>query len=160
LSDDEELINRIETLESIERIKTLKARYFRLVHEKKHDEFAALFTPNAVIVTDGITWSSSTEMAETIRSLTGAAPSVHHGHMPEIAVSGDSARGIWAMQDLLTFPAADGAPEGHIGYGQYRETLPTDRRRVAHRQPHPDPLPDGSPRQLASRRRGRAPRMM
>jgi len=122
MSDDEELINRVETLESIERIKTLKARYFRLVDEKKHDEFAALFTPNAVIVTDGITWSSSTEMAETIRSLTGAAPSVHHGHMPEIAVSGDSATGIWAMQDLLTFPAADGAPEGHVGYGQYRET--------------------------------------
>ena len=118
----QELADRIEKLESLEQIKKLKARYFRLLDEKKHDEFAALFTPDAVIVTDGITWSTPGEMASTIRSLTGAAPSVHHGHMPEIEVAGDTASGIWAMQDLLTFPATDGAPEGHIGYGQYRET--------------------------------------
>lgn len=52
----QELADRIEKLESIEKIKKLKARYFRLVDERKHTEFAALFTPDAVIVTDGITW--------------------------------------------------------------------------------------------------------
>jgi hypothetical protein len=127
VTDLEDVRRRVETLEAIEQIKKLKARYFRFVDEKRHDEFAALFTPDAVLITDGIEWSSPHEMASTIRNLTGAAPSVHHGHMPEIDVAGDSASGIWAMQDLLTFPAADDAPEGHIGYGQYRETY----RRVA-----------------------------
>ncbi|TDC31882.1 nuclear transport factor 2 family protein [Micromonospora sp. 15K316] len=110
-------------MESIESIKRLKARYFRFVDEKKHDELAALFTPDANLVTDGVTWKSPQEFAYTIRDLTGGAPSVHHGHMPEIEITGpDTASGIWAMEDLLTFPAGPNAPEGHNGYGQYRET--------------------------------------
>ncbi|MBI0293347.1 nuclear transport factor 2 family protein [Streptomyces sp. PRKS01-29] len=49
----------------------------------------------------------------TIPDLTGAAPSVHHGHMPEIEITGpDTASGIWAMEDLLTFPAGKDAPGG------------------------------------------------
>ena len=119
----EDIVRRVEALEAIEQIKQLKARYFRFVDEKKHDELAALFTPYAELVTDGIRWDSPEQFAGTIRDLTGAAPSVHHGHMPEIEITGpDTASGIWAMEDLLTFPAAPGAPEGHNGYGQYRET--------------------------------------
>ena len=114
---------RLEALEAVEEIKRLKARYFRFVDEKKHDELAALFTRDSKLVTDGITWDSPEHFAHTIRDLTGAAPSVHHGHMPEIEITGPvTAFGLWAMEDLLTFPAGEGAPEGHNGYGQYRET--------------------------------------
>ncbi|MEU6603027.1 nuclear transport factor 2 family protein [Streptomyces flaveolus] len=120
MRDLEEIIRELDAIESI---KKLKARYFRFVDEKKHDELAALFTPDARLTTDGITWKSPTEFANTIRDLTGSAPSVHHGHMPEIDITGpDTATGIWAMEDLLTFPAGEGAPEGHHGYGQYHET--------------------------------------
>ncbi|MEU4097182.1 nuclear transport factor 2 family protein [Streptomyces sp. NPDC026673] len=123
MSDREDIIRRLDVLESVESIKKLKARYFRFVDEKKHDELAALFTPDAKLVTDGITWKSPQEFAYTVRDLTGPAPSVHHGHMPEIDITGpDTASGIWSMQDLLTFPAGKDAPEGHNGYGQYRET--------------------------------------
>ncbi|MEO3931004.1 nuclear transport factor 2 family protein [Micromonosporaceae bacterium B7E4] len=123
MSDLDEIVRRLDALESIESIKKLKARYFRFVDEKKHDELAALFTPDAKLVTDGITWKSPKEFAYTIRDLTGAAPSAHHGHMPEIEITGpNTASGIWAMEDLLTFPAGPNAPEGHRGYGQYRET--------------------------------------
>ncbi|GGK30767.1 bile-acid 7-alpha-dehydratase [Streptomyces camponoticapitis] len=123
MSDLDEVVRRLDAIESIESIKQLKARYFRFVDEKKHDELAALFTPDARIVTDGITWGSPAEFADTIRDLIGAAPTVHHGHMPEIEITGqDAASGIWAMEDLLTFPAGENAPEGHDGYGQYRET--------------------------------------
>ncbi|MFC3499607.1 nuclear transport factor 2 family protein [Micromonospora sp. NPDC049366] len=119
----DEIVRRLDALEAVESIKKLKARYFRFVDEKKHDELAALFTPDAHLVTDGITWKSPQEFAYTIRDLTGAAPSVHHGHMPEIEITGpDTASGIWAMEDLLTFPVGPNAPEGHNGYGQYRET--------------------------------------
>ncbi|MGV9233733.1 nuclear transport factor 2 family protein [Streptomyces nigra] len=123
MSDLDEIRRRLSDLESIESIKQLKARYFRFVDEKKHDDLVALFTPDAKLVTDGIVWKSPQEFAYTIRDLTGRAPSVHHGHMPEIEMTGpDTASGIWAMEDLLTFPAGKDAPEGHNGYGQYRET--------------------------------------
>lgn len=123
MGDLDDIVRRLDDLEAIESIKRLKARYFRFVDEKRHDELAALFTPDAKVVTDGIAWNSPQEFAYTIRDLTGAAPSVHHGHMPEIEMTGpDTASGIWAMEDLLTFPAGKDAPEGHNGYGQYRET--------------------------------------
>ncbi|MEU4678527.1 nuclear transport factor 2 family protein [Micromonospora sp. NPDC023737] len=123
MNDLDDVVRRLAALEAIESIKKLKARYFRFVDEKKHDELAALFTPDAKLVTDGISWKSSKEFAYTIRDLTGAAPSVHHGHMPEIEITGPgTASGIWSMENLLTFPAAPEAPEGHNGYGQYRET--------------------------------------
>ncbi|MEU7845984.1 nuclear transport factor 2 family protein [Micromonospora parva] len=117
------LADRVQRLEDIEEIHQLKARYFRFVDEKKHDDLAALFTPDAKLVTDGITWKSPEEFAHTIRDLTGAAPSAHSGAMPEITITGpETASGIWSMEDILTFPAGPNAPEGHNGYGQYRET--------------------------------------
>ncbi|MEU6603028.1 nuclear transport factor 2 family protein [Streptomyces flaveolus] len=118
------LAARVQRLEDIEDIHQLKARYFRFVDEKKHDQLAALFTPHAKLVTDGITWKSPQEFAHTIRDLTGAAPSAHSGAMPEIKITGpNTASGIWSMEDILTFPAGKkDAPEGHHGYGQYRET--------------------------------------
>ncbi|POX63502.1 hypothetical protein C3492_10050 [Streptomyces sp. Ru62] len=122
-TSSQSLKDRVQRLEDIEEIHQLKARYFRFVDEKKHDELAALFTPDARIVTDGITWKSPQEFAHTIRDLTGKAPSVHSGAMPEITITGrDTASGIWSMEDLLTFPAGKDAPQGHHGYGQYNET--------------------------------------
>jgi len=44
---------------------------------------------------------------------------VHHGHMPEIELTSETtAKGIWAMQDLLRWP--DGREL--CGYGHYHET--------------------------------------
>ena len=123
MTRNDDLIRRIDALEAIEEIKNLKARYFRFVDEKRFDELLTLFTPDPHLVTDGITWSSPKQFADTIRDLVGAAPTVHHGHMPEIEITGaNTASGIWAMEDLLTFPAAVDAPDGHRGYGHYRET--------------------------------------
>lgn len=69
MSDLGEIVRRLDALEAVENIKKLKARYFRFVDEKKHDELAALFTPDAELVTDGITWKSPQEFAYTIRDL-------------------------------------------------------------------------------------------
>ncbi|MGW3650937.1 nuclear transport factor 2 family protein [Streptomyces sp. NPDC000878] len=123
MGDPDDIMRRLEALEDVESIKQVKARYFRFVDEKKYEELAALFTPEAKVVTDGTAWDSGADMADVVRDLVGAAPTVHHGHMPEIQITGaDTASGIWAMEDLLTFPAGKDAPEGHDGYGQYRET--------------------------------------
>jgi hypothetical protein len=54
-----------------------------------------------------------------LRDVIGDVVTVHHGHMPEIEiVSATSARGIWAMEDLLRWP--DGTEMR--GYGHYHET--------------------------------------
>ncbi|MDX3053957.1 nuclear transport factor 2 family protein [Streptomyces sp. NE06-03E] len=117
------LTDRVQRLEDIEEIHQLKARYFRFVDEKKHDELIGVFTPKAKITTDGTTFKSPTVFADTIRDLIGAAPTAHSGAMPEIKITGpDTATGIWSMEDMLSFPAGPNAPEGHHGYGQYRET--------------------------------------
>jgi hypothetical protein len=47
------------------------------------------------------------------------AVTIHHGHMPEIeVVSPSTARGVWALQDIIVWP--DGS-RLH-GYGHYHET--------------------------------------
>ncbi|MBW4840219.1 MAG: nuclear transport factor 2 family protein [Paenibacillaceae bacterium] len=119
-----ELEEKIQRLEDMEQIRQLKARYFRFTDEKKWSDFAALFTADAHIEADGAEYPGGGEgFANMIADLVGKAPSVHHGHMPEIhMIDKENAEAIWAMEDLLTFPDAVDAYPGHNGYGQYRET--------------------------------------
>jgi len=54
-----------------------------------------------------------------LRDLLADVLTVHHGHMPEIELtSATTAKGIWAMEDMLRWP--DGS-ELH-GAGHYHET--------------------------------------
>ncbi|RED61852.1 nuclear transport factor 2 family protein [Cohnella lupini] len=120
-----ELEEKYQRLEDMEQVKQLKARYFRFVDEKKWTEFGDLFTSDAKLVSDGVDYSKGGGQAygKMIGDLVGKAPTVHHGYMPEIEmIDKDHAKGIWAMEDLLTFPEAKNAYPGHHGYGQYRET--------------------------------------
>jgi hypothetical protein len=115
----------IRDLVDIEAIKRLKARYFRCMDEKKWDEWAMVFArevhmevPEAAMVVDG--------RAEVVASVSGVLEgvrTVHHGHMPEIELTGpDTARGVWAMEDYVEFPpSADGSRQGLRGYGHYHE---------------------------------------
>src|SRR5205807_618963 len=54
-----------------------------------------------------------------LRDTLGDVITVHHGHMPEIEVtSPTTAKGVWAMEDMLRWP---NGMELH-GFGQYHET--------------------------------------
>lgn len=115
----------IRELADLEAIKQLKARYFRLMDEKRWDEWALVFArdahmevPEAAMVVDG----RDAIVAAVSGALDGVR-TVHHGHMPEIEITGpDTARGIWAMEDYVEFPpAADGTRNGLRGYGHYHE---------------------------------------
>ncbi|MGB8362944.1 MAG: nuclear transport factor 2 family protein, partial [Rhizomicrobium sp.] len=52
--------------------------------------------------------------------------STHHGHMPDIEIlSPDTAKGVWAMEDILRLPKDSPAPGGYTylhGFGHYHET--------------------------------------
>jgi hypothetical protein len=108
----------------LEAIRQLKARYFRTLDTKDWDGFKAVFTEDATIgpLDNGFTpellalrtpdarqpLASSGLDAFVDRVATNIGPliSTHHGHQPEIELTGDDeATGIWAMEDVLVWPA-------------------------------------------------------
>ena len=108
----------------VEAIKQLKARYFRLLDAKDWASWGELFTDDCrmrVEVGDGRP-DQEVEGRDAIveavsRALEGST-TVHHGHMPEIELTGDaSARGIWSMFDKV-----DWGTRALTGYGHYAES--------------------------------------
>ncbi|MGZ4705292.1 MAG: nuclear transport factor 2 family protein [Acidimicrobiales bacterium] len=115
----------VQRLADIEAIKQLKARYFRLMDTKRWDDWGLVFAtdvvmevPEADMVNHG-----RAEVVQIVSSALEGARTVHHGHMPEIEITGtDTARGTWAMFDYVEWSAgADGARVGLTGYGHYLE---------------------------------------
>ena len=142
----------VERLLAIEEIKQLKARYFRCVDSQDWKGFATIFTDDALMdmtealqVRDPSTGelqapalpgaadfaaSHQDEMrprgAKTIvdwvSSQVGGGSTVHHGHMPEIEITGpDTARGVWAMDDIVQFREGMHL-KGMHGFGHYHES--------------------------------------
>ncbi|MDR5699125.1 nuclear transport factor 2 family protein [Agromyces aerolatus] len=128
----------ISTETEIESIRQLKARYFRTLDTKDWDGFKAVFTEDAAIgpVDNGfteelialrsaesrapVTASGIDAFVERVATNIGPLISTHHGHQPEIELtSEDEATGIWAMEDVLVWPA-----DGYRlrGTGHYWET--------------------------------------
>jgi ketosteroid isomerase-like protein len=128
------------SLEEIEEVKQLKARYFRFLDTKQWDRWADLFTEDAVLNhpanrpepirgRDEIVRRVSTNLQDVI--------TIHHGHMPEIVITGPGrAKGIWAMYDLLIGPTPGGNGQARYeGYGHYIERYvkgEDGRWRIAH----------------------------
>jgi uncharacterized protein (TIGR02246 family) len=142
--------DQLARLVDIESIKQLKARYFRTLDTKAWDDFRLVFTPDITIDVDGNHFEGRDTFVEQLSAILTGVSTVHHGHMPEITITGpDEATGIWAMMDYLTFPGT-GPARGFRGYGHYHETyrrldgewhierLRLDRLRL-------DPLPGGLP---------------
>ena len=119
---DSELLQR---LVDIEEIKRLKARYFRTLDRKEWDGFGLVFaTDGRMEVPEGeVDVRGREEIKAFISKTLDGVRTVHHGHMPEIEVTGpDTARGIWAMFDYVEFPTPEGGDRfGLRGYGHYTE---------------------------------------
>ena len=117
----------IERLTAIEEIRRLKARYFRCLDTKDWDGFRDVFASDgemdmrAEAGERGLVRGSQA-IADFVRGVVGDVRTVHHGHMGEIELtSPTTATGIWAMEDLLRWPA--GGPYGTMhGWGHYHET--------------------------------------
>ncbi len=109
-------------IEEIERLQQLKARYFRFMDEKDWKAMRDVLADDVVIDTTASGGTRITGADEFIAFLEPAlrdAITIHHGHMPEIALTSPStARGIWALQDTIIWP--DGS-RLH-GFGHYHET--------------------------------------
>ena len=108
--------------DDLEAIRQLKARYFRTLDQKDWDGYRAVFTEDVAIdvsddAPDGRFTGTDAYLA-MLEPVLGSATTVHRGGQPEIAVDGDTATGIWAMEDRLWFP--DGP--SLRGWGWYEET--------------------------------------
>lgn len=112
-------------------ITALKARYFRAMDTKDWPALEAVFT--ADLVAD---FRDATMVHQPDMLIHGARPylamlapmlqpviTVHHGHMPEIAIADrDNAHGIWAMEDWLWPAPGSALPFRRLhGWGHYHE---------------------------------------
>lgn len=98
----------------------LKAAYCRLLDTKDWVGWAQLFTEDCVMDTTGSGGSVEHGRDAFVASVRGSietTKTAHQVHSPEIVIDGESATGIWAMQDRLHW--ADGTTL--TGYGHYHE---------------------------------------
>jgi uncharacterized protein (TIGR02246 family) len=120
--DERELLQR---LVDIEEIKRLKARYFRAVDQKDWDLYGQVFSRDAhlEVPEGGVSEDGREAIVNSVSTVLEGVTTVHHGHMPDIEITGDgTARGTWAMFDYVEFPAGEGGKRvGLKGYGHYIE---------------------------------------
>jgi len=122
-------MNAADTLLAIEEIKALKARYFRFCDGKEWDKFEQLFTSDLVCETENegkpVTINGAKAFRQASEAFLGPSLSIHHGHTPEIDIlSPTSAKGVWVMQDTLTWEKGDPLTgfKSITGWGHYHET--------------------------------------
>ena len=127
-----------QKLADIEEIKTLKARYFRLLDAKNWSEWANVFVddlefvysdptvqnvpPTAQPTPDGKARVGRDELIAFISEAMQHVTTVHHGHLPEITIVDEStATGLWALTNYFEYRAADGSLVWSRGYGRYED---------------------------------------
>lgn len=132
-------MNEQDRLNAIEQIQRLKARYFRCMDTKDWAGLEGVFGPDSVMDMRGENrtggpaedqyHTGAANIVRFMRSHIENVTTVHHGHTPEIDITGpDSAKGIWAMEDMLRWP--EGAPLKWLhGFGHYHETYRHDGNR-------------------------------
>ena len=120
----------VRRLGDIQEIVQLKARCCRLIDTKDWDGYGELLVDDFRLTSDGGTRTSRAEVLSSLAGSLATATTVHHVHMPEITVSGDTATAIWAMNDYVMFPG-EGSPFVIRGYGHYHEEYVANPRRLA-----------------------------
>lgn len=97
----------LQQLSDMEEIKILKHRYFRAIDTGDWAMLPDLFTADVACTYNGGTYKVSLKGREAMveflcNSFHSGCLAMHHGHMPEIAVTGDnSATGIWYLEDVF-----------------------------------------------------------
>lgn len=119
------------THSDLDQIRELKARYCRLADAKQWDEVAALFTDDAVLRfldVDGglLNEVTADRFATEIGQRVGAGQPIHHVFSHEIEfTSATTAKGVWAMEDLIFHDRAahpESPFESMHGFGHYHDT--------------------------------------
>ncbi len=115
----------LQQLSDIEEIRLLKHRYFRGIDTADTALLADLFTDDLYVDYRGgnyrVSLQGKDNMMEFLaNSFHSGAAAMHHGHMPEITITGeDTADGIWYLEDIFI-----NLDSGHhtIGSAIYKDT--------------------------------------
>lgn len=97
----------VQQLSDLEDIRTLKHRYFRGIDTADMELLATLFTADIGVDYRGGTYRVRLEGRDNMleflaNSFHSGAVAMHHGHMPEITLTGeDSADGLWYLEDIF-----------------------------------------------------------
>lgn len=97
----------LQQLSDFEDIRTLKHRYYRGIDTADMALLETLFTDDVQVDYRGggyrVTLSGKENMLEFLaNSFHSGAVAMHHGHMPEITLTGeDTATGIWYLEDIF-----------------------------------------------------------
>ena len=97
----------VQQLSDLEDIRTVKHRYFRGIDTADMNLLASLFTDDIGVEYRGGTYRVRLEGRENMleflaNSFNSDAVAMHHGHMPEITLTGDdTAEGIWYLEDIF-----------------------------------------------------------
>ncbi len=112
----------LQQLSDFEDIRTLKHRYFRGIDTADIELLRPLFSEDVEIDYRGGSYrarlTGRDNMIEFLaNSFHAGALAMHHGHMPEIALTGeDSAEGIWYLEDMFVLVDAGIKTEGTALY--------------------------------------------
>jgi len=97
----------LQHLSDLEDIRTLKHRYFRAIDTADAALLDGLFTEDVTVDYRGgtyrVAFSGRGNMIEfLLNSFHSGAVAMHHGHMPEISLTGaDDAEGLWYLEDIF-----------------------------------------------------------
>lgn len=97
----------LQQLSDLEDIRTLKHRYFRGIDTADWALLEPLFTSDVAVDYRGgnyrVRLSGRDNMLDFLaNSFHSGAVAMHHGHMPEITLTGeDTAEGIWYLEDIF-----------------------------------------------------------
>ncbi len=116
-------------------ITALKYAYFRLLDSKRFEELGSLLTDDVTTAYDSgnLAQRGRDEVVAFLQGSLGGPGIVtmHTGHHPEIAVSGDEATGTWYLEDRVIVPAADLVISGTALYSD-RYVRDSSGWRIAH----------------------------
>ena len=106
MSELTDLEVRLQNLEDIEAIKTLKAKYWNSIDSKQWDSLSECYAEDVVF--DDAHFGRLEGRDYIVKVLKRAMKNIrtsHHGHNPEIEIiTNTSARGRWAMNDCIEIP--------------------------------------------------------
>jgi len=97
----------LQQLSDLEDIRTLKYRYYRAIDTADMALLANLFTDDVTVDYRGgvyrVSLSGKENMLEFLaNSFNSGSVAMHHGHMPDITLTGDdSATGLWYLEDIF-----------------------------------------------------------
>lgn len=137
-------------LVDLERIKQLKAQYYRFNDTQDWAAFRLLFVDEAIYDSGNHVLEGADKIAATFGSGLAGGRTAHMAGLPEIEiVDPDNATGIWAFRDYVEV-AGSGEPVGFFGYGhEHDEYVRTKEgwkiRKVTITRIRVDPLAGGLP---------------